>query len=819
MDKPNSAPLRALDAAELRQACDPAQLAFATTDELADFGEALGQVRAVEAIRFGIGMPRDGYNLFAMGPEGLGRRTIVRGFLEQTAPAREVPPDWCYVFNFAAPHKPRALRLPAGRALRFRESMERLVQDLRAGIPAAFETDEYRRRRQEIEAEFSEHQDKAFGEVGARAKQQGIALLRTPSGFGFAPMRKDEVMNPQEFSKLPADEQKRLEDAIALLQADLERVIQEVPKWRREAQHKLRELNREVTRNAVHSLIEELKAEHAALPDVREYLAALEDDVLDHAEVFQQPKDGEQPSLFGIPLPQAEASDATFRRYRVNVLIEHADAKGAPIVYEDNPTHDNLVGRIEHIAQMGTLVTDFTLIKAGAFHRANGGYLVLDALKVLTQPFAWEALKRALRAREIRTESLGQVLSLISTVSLEPEPIPLDVKVVLVGQRTIYYLLHDLDPEFGELFKVLVDFDEDMPRAPGSDLLYARAVATVARSMKLRPLERDAVARVIEHGARAAGDADRVSVRMRGLADLLRESDYWAQGAQRKLISAEDVQQAIDAQERRSDRIRQRLQEEMLRGRLLIDTAGERTGQVNGLAVVQLGGFSFGSPHRITARVRLGGGKVIDIEREAELGGPIHSKGVLILSGFLAGRYAANKPLAVSASLVFEQSYGGVEGDSASSAELYALLSALAQVPIRQSLAVTGSVNQHGDVQAIGDVNQKIEGFFDLCAARGLSGVQGVLIPASNVKNLMLRHDVVEAVAAGKFGVYPVENIDQGIEILTGMPAGARGADGQFASGTLNRRVEQRLLEYAERVRSFGAAAPARGSRRGGPQR
>lgn len=819
MDKPNSAPARALAAAELRRSCDPAQLAFATSDELADFSEALGQVRAVEAIRFGIGMPRDGYNLFAMGPEGLGRRTIVRGFLEQAAPAREVPPDWCYVFNFDTPHKPRALQLPAGRALQFKQSMERLVQDLRAGIPAAFETDEYRRRRQEIEAAFSEHQEKAFGEIGERAKEQGIALLRTPSGFGFAPMRKDEVMSPQEFHKLPADEQKRLEDAIAVLQADLERVIQEVPKWRREAQHKLRELNREVTRNAAHSLIEELKAEYEALPDVREYLAALEQDVLDHAEVFQQPKDGEQPTLFGVSLAHGDESDVTFRRYRVNVLIEHADAKGAPIVYEDNPTHDNLVGRIEHIAQMGTLVTDFTLIKAGAFHRASGGYLVLDALKVLTQPFAWEALKRALRAREIRTESVGQMLSLISTVSLEPEPIPLDVKVVLVGQRMIYYLLHDLDPEFGELFKVAVDFDEDMPREPGSDLLYARAVATVARSMKLRPLERDAVARVIEHGARAAGDADRVSVRMRGLADLLRESDYWAQAGERKLISAADVQRAIDAKERRSDRIRQRLQEETLRGRLLIDTSGERSGQVNGLAVVQLGGFSFGSPHRITARVRLGGGKVIDIEREAELGGPIHSKGVLILSGFLAGRYAASKPLAVSASLVFEQSYGGVEGDSASSAELYALLSALAEVPIRQSLAVTGSVNQHGDVQAIGSVNEKIEGFFDLCAARGLNGGQGVLIPAANVNNLMLRHEVVEAVAAGKFAIYPVENVDQGIEILTGMPAGARGADGRFATGSLNLRVEQRLLEYAERVRSFGAGAPPRGGRRGGPQR
>ena len=801
-----------LAASELCRGCDPARFAFQTTDELEDLAQVLGQARAVDAIRFGVGMGRDGYNLYAMGAEGVGRHTVVRQYLEQQAPQRATPSDWCYVFNFAAPPRPRALQLPAGRAARFRQDMEQVVEDLRTGVPAAFESDEYRAHQREIETEFSDRQDQAIGAIGERAKDQGIALVRTPAGFGFAPRQGDAVMNPEDFRKLPEAEQKRLEEAISGFQEDLERAIHDVPKWRREAQRKLRELNRKVTRTAVNGLIEELKAAYQSLPQVVEYLARVQEDMIDHAEVFRQPKEGEQPTLFGVPLPMPEIGESFLRRYQVNVLIEHAGA-GAPIVYEDNPTHDNLIGRIEHTAQMGALVTDFTLIKAGSFHRANGGYLVLDALKVLAQPFAWEALKRVLRSREIRIESLGQMLSLVSTVSLEPEPIPLDVKVVLVGQRLLYYLLHAHDPEFGELFKVAVDFEDHMERGPGSDLLYARMIATLGRKEKLRALDRAAVARVVDHASRNAGDVEKLSVQMRDLMDLLRESDYWAGTESRKVITAPDVQRAIDAREERSDRVRDRLREEVLRGTLLIDTVGTRTGQVNGLSVMQLGDFSFGMPHRISARVRLGAGRVVDIEREVELGGPIHSKGVLILSGYIAGRYAANKPLSLAASLVFEQSYGGVEGDSASSAELYALLSALAEAPLSQSLAVTGSVNQHGEVQAIGGVNDKIEGFFDICRARGLTGDQGVLIPASNVKNLMLRREVVEAAAAGRFQIYPVENIDQGIEILTGVPAGQRDAGGQFPAGSINFRVERRLSDFADRVRPAGTTSNARQKR------
>jgi lon-related putative ATP-dependent protease len=786
-----------LAAAQLCRRCQPEQFAFETTDQLEAHDDVLGQVRAIDAMRFGVGIRRDGYNLFAMGPSGVGRHTIVRRQLEKMAGAADIPSDWCYVFNFDLPHKPRKLQFPAGQAAAFAAKMERLVEDLRAAISAAFEADEYRNRRDEIERELGERQEKAIETIGERAKEKGIGLLRTPSGFGFAPLRKDKVISPHEWRELPEAEQTQIQTLIVGFQEELEHAIRAMPKWRREALEKVRELNRQVTRAAVNNLIEDLKAEYRELPQVLDYLGKVQEDVFDHAEMFRHVKEGETAAPLDIPLPQAESADPPFRRYAVNVLIDHSGSRGAPIVYEDNPSHDALLGRIEYVAHMGALLTDFTLIKAGALHRANGGYLVLDVLRVLTQPFAWDALKRSLRAAEIRIQSLGHELSLISTVSLEPEPIPLNVKIVLVGERHLYYLLHAYDPEFAELFKVAVDFEDDIARDAGSDMAYAQTIAAVARREKLRPLDRSGVARVIERLSREAGDAEKISVNMGALADLLRETDYWAGNSGRAVITGEDVRRAIEAQIARADRVKQKLQEHIQRGSLLIDTTGSRSGQVNGLAVLQLGGYSFGTPHRITARTRLGGGGVVDIERESEMGGPIHSKGVLILSGFLAGRYVVNKPLSVSASLVFEQSYGGVEGDSASSAELYALLSALADAPIRQSFAVTGSVNQHGEVQAIGGVNEKIEGFFEVCRARGLSGEQGVLIPESNVKNLMLNDEVVQAVADGRFAIYPIRHVDEGIALLTG-----------DAAATIHSRVEHRLADYAERARSYAGEAP-----------
>ena len=797
-----------LDPQALCAHCDPNRFTFDTTAELDDLTEVIGQARATEAIQFGIGIRREGYNLFVLGAPGTGRRTVVRQFLERRAAAEPVPSDWCYVNNFEQPHKPRTLRLPAGMGVKLRHDMEQLMDDLRSAIPAVFESEQYRARRKELEQDLKEQQERAFEELRQQAEGHGVALIRTPSGMAFAPMHKHEVVSPEEFHKLPEPEQKRIQAVVTTLEEQLERIVQQLPRLHREGQRRIRELDRDVTMSAVGVRIDELKKEYSVLPEVVNYLQAVQQNVVANADDFRHQEEGQEISFLGISVSRT-ASAASMRRFQVNVLIDHSGTKGAPVVYENNPAYQALVGRVEHLAQMGALVTDFTLIKPGALHQANDGYLILDARKILMQPYAWEGLKRALSSRELRIESLGQALSLVSTVSIEPEPIPLNAKVVLLGERLLYYLLYHYDPDFSELFKVAADFEDTMLRTEENDLLYARLIAMLARNEGLLPLDRTACARVIEQGARMAADAEKLSVRLRDITDLLREADYWARQAGRSVVIRDDVQRALDAKTYRSDRLRERLQEEIHRGTLLIDTQGERAGQVNGLSVVGLGDFMFGHPSRITARTHLGKGDVLDIQREVELGGPIHSKGVMILAGFLGARYAPDHPLSLSASLVFEQTYGEVEGDSASSAELYALLSALADAPLKQSLAVTGSVNQHGLVQAIGGVNEKIEGFFDVCHKRGLTGEQGVLIPVTNVKHLMLRHDVVQAVADGKFHIYPVSTIDEGMELLTGIPAGERDENGLFPDGSINQRVEVRLLVLAEQARAFGVLPEA----------
>lgn len=791
--------VKALPADALYRRCDLSSLKFASTAELEDLTEFVGQERALEAVRFGTGIQRQGFNLFLLGPAGMGKFTTVRAFLEKKAAEEPTPDEWCYVNNFDKPEEPRALKLPSGRAVPFRDDMQRLVEDLRSAIPSAFESESYTARKNVIEQEVKQRQEKALDEVQSQANEKGIALLRTPTGIALAPTRKGQIVSPREFEQLPASEHEKIQAAIGDLQEKLQAALRQMPRIEQEGREKLRELNHEVATFAVGHLIEAIRKKYADFPDVISFLNDVQEDITESVDEFLAPGENPLTALMGISLPYAAKGTAFFRRYQVNVLVDHSGKHGAPVVYEDNPTYQNIVGLIEYIAQLGALSTDFNLIRPGALHQANGGYLILDAYKLLMQPYAWEALKRSLQSSQIRIESLGQMLSLVNTVSLEPQPIPLNVKVALVGERFLYYLLSARDSEFDELFKVAADFEEHIDRSPESMLLYARLVGTIARHESLLPFDRGAVGRVIEQGSRAAGDSEKLLTHRRTLSDLLREADYWARQSKRAEVSAEDVQRAIDAQIHRADRVRERLLEETLRGTLLIDTEGERVGQVNGLSVVDFGHFAFGRPSRITARVRLGKGEVIDIEREVELSGPIHSKGVLILSSFLGARYASELPLSLSASLVFEQSYSQVEGDSASSAELYALLSALSGLPIKQSLAVTGSVNQHGEIQSIGGVNEKVEGFFDLCRARGNMGGQGVLIPASNVRHLMLRRDVVEAVAADKFHVFPVATIDQGIEILTGAPAGERDASGRFPDGTVNQKVEARLIELAER--------------------
>ena len=794
-----------LPAEKLYTRCDIADLDFETTEEIEDLDEVIGQDRALEAIRFAAAIAQQGYNLFVLGRPGTGKHTTVNRILKEKAAKEPVPPDWVYLNNFVTPHQPKALSLPTGQGRELQSAMAQLVEELRAAVPAAFESEDYRNRREALEQAARERQESAFQALREKAEAKNIALVRTPLGFAFAPMEGGGVMEPKVFNALPAEERRRVQEEIEKLQSELEEIVKQIPGWAMEHRDALRELNREVTAQTIDQPIDRLNQNFGDIPGIGEHLEEVREDLLDSVHSLLQMESAVQQGPGGEPLGPGRGHINGFRRYAVNLLVSNEGQEGAPVVFEDNPTLGNLIGRVEHISEMGALVTDFTLIKSGALHRANGGYLILDVRKVLTQPFSWEALKRALKAGKIRIESAGQMLSLISTVSLEPGDIPLQARVVFCGEPIFYYLLGHYDPEFSTLFKVAADFDDAMNRAAGGEKLFARQLATMIRREQLRPLDRGAVARVIEHSARLAEDAEKLSIDLRAIADLVREAGFFAGEAGAKVTDAAHVQQAIDAQIHRADRLRERSYEAIQRGILLVDTDGTAVGQVNGLSVLQLGSFAFGRPSRITARVRMGAGKVIDIEREVELGGPLHSKGVLILSAYLASHFAVDQPLSLAASLVFEQSYGGVEGDSASSAELYALLSALSEVPIRQNLAVTGSVNQNGHVQAIGGVNEKVEGFFDICRQRGLTGDQGVLIPAVNQKHLMLRRDVVEAVAEGRFHIYPIETIDQGIELLTGRPAGRRDSAGKFPADSINRRVEDRLVAFAEARRRYGA--------------
>jgi lon-related putative ATP-dependent protease len=784
----------------LRADVDPASLPFATTADLDPLDATLGQDRAAEAIRFGLAMRRDGYHLFVLGPDGTGRHTMVRRELDRTAAGSPAPADWCYVYNFREPDRPRAIALPAGRGRTWRADMQHFGEDVVAAINAVFDSDEFRSRVDEIAAEFGEREAKAFQALGARAEPEGIALIRTPAGFGFAPVANGEVVSPEDFEKLPEPERKRLQETIGRLQGELQRVIHQVPQWGRERRARLRAVVREFTAFAVRNLIEDLKARYADVPVVVEHLGFVATDIVENAERIRPPHDGTPDA------PEAVAErTAVLRRYHVNLLVDRTETRGVPVVVASDPSFQNLIGRVEHYAQFGALLTDFTLIKAGALHEANGGYLLIDAAKVLTQPFAWESLKRALSMREIRITSLAQMYSLAATVSLDPERIPLDVKVVLFGERDLYYLLHAFDPEFQRLFKVPVDMEDAIPRSASTQIDYARLLAALAAREGLLPFDRDAVARAIERGARLAEDAGKLTAHLQSVVDLLHEADLVARSRQLAVVDAACVEAALAAQRRRVSRIRDRIAEETLRGTLVIETSGARVGQVNGLSVHQLPGDAFGTPTRITASVSLGAGQLVDIQREVKLGGAIHSKGVLILAAYLSGRFGTTRPLAISASLVFEQTYGMVDGDSASVAELCALLSALSGVPIDQSFALTGAVSQHGDVLAIGGVNEKIEGFFDLCAARGLTGSQGVLIPASNVQHLMLDRRVVDAVRDGRFRIVPVATVDEALSLLTGVPAGAPDAGGAYPDGSVHARVTARLDAFHEARR---AAAP-----------
>jgi len=813
-----------LSPSQLYKECDLSQFSFETTAEvkaIKDISRGVGQPRAVKALKFGVGIRQEGYNIYALGPSGMGKHTFVREYLYRQLKDAPAPSDYCYVNNFETQGKPSLLQMPKGRGHVLAQDMEKLVQEVPNALKGAFESEEYQNRMQAMQQEFKEYQQSVFDDLQKKAKEKNLTLIKTPTGMAFAPLRDEEIMPPDEFQKLSEEERRKIEKDMEDMQKESQRMFQKFPAWQRDIRKKINELNNEVALYALGQMIDDIRDKHKDIPAVSRYLDAVQKDIIESARVIlesdRQQEEGHRQVgsgfLAGAGGMESGGTAQIMRRYRVNVLVDNSRTQGAPVIYEDNPTYANLVGKVEHQPMMGALITDFTLIKQGSLHKANGGALILDAHKVLLQPGAWDGLKRALISRQVKIETLAEMFSLISTISLDPEPVPLDVKVVLVGSPLLYYLLKEYDPEFAKLFKVAADFDVRMDWNDLHQDLFAQFMAGVIENEELRPFHRTGVGRILEYSARRVQDQKKLSTHVQSITDLMREADYQAGENGHEVATDEDVQKAIDASVYRSDLMRERSRESIVRGIMLIDTEGLQVGQVNGLVVISLGDFMFGRPNRITARVRLGKGEVIDIEREAKLSGPIHSKGVLILSGFLGAKYASDTPLSLSASLVLEQSYGGVEGDSASCAELYCLLSAISGIPLKQSLAVTGSVNQHGQVQAIGGVNEKIEGFFDICREKGLNSEQGVLIPESNVEHLMLRRDVVQAVESGQFHIYPVQTIDQGMEILTGLSAGEPDERGSYPPGTINSEVQKRLQDLSERRRQFSAQNAEQGGK------
>ncbi|WP_019627170.1 Lon protease family protein [Thioalkalivibrio sp. ALJT] len=790
---------------QVYQHCPPEYLDFATTESLEALELPCGQERLLRALEFGAAMRGRGFNLFVLGPDGSGRHELVRRFLEHRAAEEAAPPDWGYVFNFDKPECPRAIRLEAGEGRTLQSDLERFIEDLHTSIPAVFEAEEYQRRLQELKDASEEEQSEGVRRVQEEAEANDIALINARKTFSFAPMRDGEILKPEEYDALSEEQREQIDAQVEVLQEKLRQALRQIPRLRKELEEKIRALNAEMLQSVLDGPVRDLKERWSHLPAVVAHLEAILNDVVQHAEAFRS---GQDPAL----------PAGLLERFRINLLVDHAETRGAPVLYEDSPNHQHLTGQIEYQVHEGDLVTDFSLVRAGALHRASGGYLILDARRVLLQPLAWESLKRVLFSGEVRIESLERLFGLVSTVALEPEPIPVNPKVVLIGDRLLYYLLSAYEPDFLELFKVEADFEDDLERDAASLALYARMLATMARRAGLRPLDRAAVARVIEHASRLAGDQRKLSAHDRTLRDLLLEADHWAGQAGVEVVGVAQVDQAIREREARGARLQRRSLEQIRRGVVLIATRGTQIAQVNGLSVLNLGDTMFGRPIRITATARSGNGQVVDIEREAKLGGPVHSKAVMILSRFIASHYAADRELSLSASLAFEQSYGDIEGDSASVAEACALLSAIARVPLRQSLAVTGSLNQHGEVQAVGGVNEKIEGFFDVCRDAGELDGHGVLLPASNVEHLMLREDVRTAIAQGCFFVYPVTSLDEAIELLADMPAGERDARGGFPEGSFNHAVAERLRTFARLGDRRGTCGPRDESAEAAPE-
>jgi len=785
---------------QARRRCPDDFLSCTSTAELEPLEQILGQDRAVRALQFGLKIKERGFNIYVAGPPGTGRKTAIVSFLEQIAKTRPVPSDWCYVNNFDDSLRPNGLRLPAGKGLEFQRDMEWFVTEMPKALKRAFESEEYSEKREDTLKGIENERDQLTKQTNQMAQQEGFILQRSPIGLLLVPIVKGRPISDQEFAQLPPRVQAEIQRRREALQNKMRNALRYFRDLERKTEATVEELNREVAAFAMDNLFSTLLEKYGSIDEVQEYLEDVKKDILDNLAVILGQGEPQQPQL-PFPLPRLQ-EDPT-NRYRANLIVDNSKLEGAPVMMELNPTHQRLFGMTEKEASFGALVTDYTMIRGGSAHRANGGFLVVPVEDLLTQPLAWDSLKRTIMNKRLEIEEITERLGFMTTKTLRPEPIPFDTKVVLIGNSQLYYLLYQLDRNFKELFKVKADFDVTMDRNDENVESYASFICTVCKKEGLKHLDPSGIAAVVEYSARLASDQKKLSTRFAAVADIIREASFYAEEEGAKYTSKRHMDRALEERVYRSNLMQKKIEEMISRGVLLIDTDGEKVGQVNGLAVLALGDYGFGKPNRMTASVGVGREGIIDIEREAKTGGPIHTKGVMILSGFLNGRYAREKPLSLSARLVFEQSYGGIEGDSASSTELYAILSALSGKPIKQYLAVTGSVNQKGEVQAIGGVNEKIEGFYEVCKAKGLNDNQGVVIPASNVENLMLKEEVVEAIKTGRFHIYPVKMIDEGIEILTGVKAGERLVDGAYEEGTINYLVQKRVMEMAERIKEY----------------
>ncbi len=789
--------VKELELHQIRRKTHPDSLGFVTTADLEPLDWIIGQERAIEALKLGLGIKdeKNRYNIYVAGGPGTGKMSAVRDFLSRVSKSAPKPPDLCYVHNFENPYNPRYLELPAGTGCQLRDDMKHLIERLKREIPKSLESDEFKSRSKKIGERFAERRNKLFEEMETKSRELGFAIQRTPIGINTLPLREGgEPLSQEEYEALTEEEKSSIREKQVEVQSVIQENLQQIARVDEQREAEVKELARQAVLFMIAPMFDQLQERYGDVEKAVRFLGDAKNDIVEHLGDFQQSKkDGGQRTAFPFAVVQSDP----LKRYLVNVLVDQCNTEGAPVIVEESATYTNLFGAIERRVQMGVAITDFTMIKPGSLHRANGGYLVLNANNLFRAGLSWDALKIAMKRGEIRIEDPMQMLGYSTTEGLKPEPVPFKMKIIIIGSPMIYELLHVYDEDFPKFFAVKSEFDTEMDRTEANEMNLARFVHTRCTESGLLPFDVSGVARIVEHASELSGDQQKLSCRFSTLSALIKEASYWAEEDAAAAVTSNHVKTALEKRDSRSNRIEEKIQEMIERNHILVDTTGEQVGQVNGLAVLQLGDYTFGKPSRITATVHAGKSGIVDIEREADLGGHSHTKGIMILKGFLGERFGVEKPFSLSASLAFEQSYSMVDGDSASSTELYALLSSMSGVPIRQGIAVTGSVNQKGEIQPIGGVNPKIEGFFKVCKAKGLTGEQGVMIPCQNIDNLMLPEEIVEAVDAGKFHIYAVATVEEGIETLTGISAGVRGEGGAFPENTVFYRAEERL----ERIR------------------